>query len=203
VAGEPGLYGVQVLVLNAEAAAERIDGQVAVIVGRIGVLERLEIDLEVGLLLRAAGEDQEQAVGRHGERRRAGVKLKLSKRVGIAVKGDEGGLIDSLSDARREDGRLEGLGGREGRGKDAESERKGDEDKRAETLEELNHDDTLMSSGRILFKRTKDDGMKPKTEIAQSLSDERRGAWRVGSWCVDATANPIDKMGWMGHSLKP
>src|ERR1035441_2315958 len=70
------------------------------VVRRVYILDRLEPGLEVGLLLRAARENQEQATGRHGDGGRALVVLGARERMRVAVEGDQRRLVNATGHAR-------------------------------------------------------------------------------------------------------
>lgn len=93
VAGEPGLDGLEVGVADAEARAEFVRAQEFAIAGRVDVLDGLEVGLEVGFLLGAAGEDEQHAGGGQGGGRGALVEfglgeLGLHERGGVAAESD-------------------------------------------------------------------------------------------------------------------
>ena len=66
MAGEPGLDGLQVGIADAEACAEFVRAEEFAIAGRVSILHGLEVGLEVGFLLCAAGEDEQHTAGGHG-----------------------------------------------------------------------------------------------------------------------------------------
>jgi hypothetical protein len=80
-------------------------------------LDGLEVGLEVGFLLGAAGEDEQHAGGGQGGGRGALVEfglgeLGLDERGGVAAESDEGGFVDCVGDARRLGRILKSLWGR-------------------------------------------------------------------------------------------
>lgn len=81
MACEPRLDRLEVRVGDAEISAEFVGSEEFMVVGRGGVLHRLEIGLQLGFLVGAPCEDEEQAAGGHGGGRKTPVKARLSERM--------------------------------------------------------------------------------------------------------------------------